>query len=108
MAPPFRQAEFDILYGEGISREGEIIELGVANNIIEKSGAWYSYGKDRIGQGKDNTRDYLKENPQIADEIEARIRAVLGINGGPAVVKKEKATLEVVESDTSKKKAVGQ
>ena len=109
VAPPFRQAEFDILYGEGISREGEIIELGVANNIIEKSGAWYSYGKDRIGQGKDNTRDYLKENPKIADEIEAKIRTVLGINGGPqVVVKKEKAPLEVVESDPAKKKAVGQ
>ena len=108
VAPPFRQAEFDILYGEGISREGEIIELGVANNIIEKSGAWYSYGKDRIGQGKDNTRDYLKENPKIADEIEAKIRTVLGINGGPQLVKKDKAPLEVVESDPAKKKAVGQ
>ena len=109
VAPPFRQAEFDILYGEGISREGEIIELGVANNIIEKSGAWYSYGKDRIGQGKDNTRDYLRENPHIADEIEVKIRTVLGINGGPqVVVKKEKAPLEVVESDPVKKKAVGQ
>ena len=108
VAPPFRQAEFDILYGEGISREGEIIELGVAHNIIEKSGAWYSYGKDRIGQGKDNTRDWLRENPKIADEIEAKIRAVLGINGGPQV-KKEKAALEVVESDpASRKKASGQ
>ncbi|MBX3650828.1 MAG: recombinase RecA [Burkholderiales bacterium] len=108
VAPPFRQAEFDILYGEGISREGEIIELGVAHNIIEKSGAWYSYGKDRIGQGKDNTRDWLRENPKIADEIEAKIRAVLGINGGPQV-KKEKAALEVVESDpAARKKAAGQ
>ncbi len=110
VAPPFRQAEFDILYGEGISREGEIIELGVTNNIIEKSGAWYSYGKDRIGQGKDNTREYLRENPKMADEIEAKIRAVLGINGGPVVKpeKGEKAVLEVVESDPAKKKAVGQ
>ena len=108
VAPPFRQAEFDILYGEGISREGEIIELGVAHNIIEKSGAWYSYGKDRIGQGKDNTRDWLRENPKIADEIEAKIRAVLGINGGPQV-KKDKAALEVVESDpAARKKAAGQ
>jgi recombination protein RecA len=108
VAPPFRQAEFDILYGEGISREGEIIELGVAHNIIEKSGAWYSYGKDRIGQGKDNTRDYLKENPKIADEIEAKIRAALGISGGPQV-KKDKAALEVVESDSAaRKKAAGQ
>ena len=111
VAPPFRQAEFDILYGEGISREGEIIELGVANNIIEKSGAWYSYGKDRIGQGKDNTREYLRENPKMADEIEVKIRAALGINGGPVAVKPEKgekAVLEVVESDPAKKKAVGQ
>jgi recombination protein RecA len=74
VAPPFRQAEFDILYGEGISREGEIIELGVLHKIIEKSGAWYSYGKDRIGQGKDNTREFLKDNPQVAQEIETKIR----------------------------------
>jgi recombination protein RecA len=85
VAPPFRQAEFDILYGEGISREGEIIEHGVLHNIVEKSGAWYTYGKDRIGQGKDNTRDYLKENPQMAREIEAKIRAVLGVGGGEPV-----------------------
>ena len=75
VAPPFRQAEFDILYGEGISREGEIIELGVLYKLIEKSGAWYSYGKDRIGQGKDNTRDFLKSHPEMAKEIEAKIRA---------------------------------
>ena len=79
VAPPFRQAEFDILYGEGISREGEIIELGVAHKFIEKSGAWYSYGKDRIGQGKDNTREYLREHPAMAAEIEAKIRAALGV-----------------------------
>jgi recombination protein RecA len=81
VAPPFRSADFDILYGEGISREGEVIELGVAHNIIEKSGAWYTYGKDRIGQGKDNTRDYLREHPEVAQEIEAKIRAVVGIAG---------------------------
>jgi recombination protein RecA len=75
VAPPFRQAEFDILYGEGISLEGELIELGVLYKMIEKSGAWYSYGKDRIGQGKDNTRDFLKEHPEIAKEIENKIRA---------------------------------
>ena len=76
VAPPFRQAEFDILYGEGISREGEIIDLGVAHGLINKSGAWYSYGSDRIGQGKDNTRAFLKENSAVATEIEAKIRAV--------------------------------
>jgi recombination protein RecA len=107
VAPPFRQAEFDILYGEGISREGEIIELGVIHNIIEKSGAWYSYGKDRIGQGKDNTREYLRENPAMADEIEARIRVAVGVNGGPvlAPVPAKKQTLEVVDADITKKKA---
>ncbi len=77
VAPPFRQAEFDILYGEGISREGEIIDLGVKEGIVEKSGAWYSYGKDRIGQGKDNVRQFLKEHPEMAAEIEAKIRARL-------------------------------
>jgi recombination protein RecA len=71
VAPPFRNAEFDILYGEGISREGEIIELGVLHRIIEKSGSWYTYGKDRIGQGKDNAREYLKEHPEVAQEIES-------------------------------------
>ncbi len=84
VAPPFRQAEFDILYGEGISREGEIIELGVLHKFIEKSGAWYSYGKDRIGQGKDNTREYLREHPAMAEEIEAKVRAELGVNSAGA------------------------
>jgi len=82
VAPPFRVADFDILYGEGISREGEIIELGVLHKIIDKSGAWYTYGKDRIGQGKDNTREYLREHADIADEIERKIRAAIGIGGG--------------------------
>ncbi len=74
LAPPFRQCEFDILYDQGISKEGELIDLGVANDVIEKSGAWYSYKKDRIGQGKDNARQFLKENSEIAVEIESRIR----------------------------------
>jgi recombination protein RecA len=77
VAPPFRQAEFEILYGEGTSREGELIELGVANNLVEKSGAWYSYNGERIGQGKDNTRQYLKEHPEIAAAIDAQLRAKL-------------------------------
>ncbi len=75
VAPPFKQAEFQILYGEGISREGEIIGLGVKHGFVEKSGAWYSYKGDRIGQGKDNVRKFLKENSEIAAEIESRIRA---------------------------------
>jgi recombination protein RecA len=77
MAPPFRQAEFQILYGEGISREGEIIDLGVKQGYVEKAGAWYSYNGERIGQGKENVREFLKQNPDIASEIEARIRADL-------------------------------
>lgn len=79
VAPPFRTVDFDILYGEGISREGEIIELGVANRLIDKSGAWYAYQGDKIGQGKDNTREYLKEHPALAEEIEAKIRAASGV-----------------------------
>jgi len=77
VAPPFRMAEFEILYGEGISREGEIIELGVDQGIIDKAGSWYSYGSDRIGQGKENVREYLKANPEVAKEIETQIRAKL-------------------------------
>ena len=84
VAPPFRNAEFDILYGQGISREGEIVELGTLHNIIDKTGAWYTYGKERIGQGKDNARDYLKENPKIAQEIEAKIRAAVKVAGADA------------------------
>ena len=80
VSPPFREALFDILYGEGISREGEIVELGVTHKIVDKSGAWYAYNGDKIGQGKDNAREYLKENPAIAQEIEAKIRAAVGVN----------------------------
>ena len=76
VAPPFRQAEFEIMYGEGISHTGEIIDFGVANDIVEKSGAWYSYKGQKIGQGKENVRTFLKENPAIADEIEAKIRSL--------------------------------
>ncbi|KJV31231.1 recombinase RecA [Aquitalea magnusonii] len=79
VSPPFRQADFDILYGEGISREGEIIELGVKHGFIEKSGAWYAYNGQKIGQGKDNTREWLKSNPAIAQEIEGKIREAVGI-----------------------------
>ncbi len=82
VAPPFRQAEFEILYGEGTSREGELIELGVAHNLVEKSGAWYSYNGDRIGQGKDNVRLYLKEHPEIAAAIDAQLRAKLLVKAG--------------------------
>ena len=81
VAPPFKKAEFEILYNEGISREGELIVLGVEHGLVKKAGAWYSYGDDRIGQGKDNVRNFLKENPQIAQEIEDRLRAKLDLTG---------------------------
>ncbi|MBE0612599.1 MAG: recombinase RecA [Burkholderiales bacterium] len=93
MAPPFREALFDILYGEGISREGEILELGVKHGIVEKSGAWYAYNKDKIGQGKDNAREYLREHPELAVEIEARVRELVGVNNPGA---KPAAALTVV------------
>jgi len=77
VSPPFKQAEFEILYGHGISRYGEIIDLGVQHNIVDKNGSWYSYGDDRIGQGKENVREFLKNNPEMAEEIEGKIRALL-------------------------------
>ncbi|MCB1866471.1 MAG: recombinase RecA [Chromatiales bacterium] len=83
MAPPFKQAEFEILYGEGISRLGEVIDLGVKQSIVDKAGAWYSYSGDRIGQGKENARQFLKDNPALAAEIEAKVRAnALPSSGG--------------------------
>ena len=81
VAPPFKKAEFDILYGEGISREGEILELGVQYNLVDKSGAWYAYNGEKIGQGKDNAREYLKQHPDAAKELELKIRAIVGVAG---------------------------
>ncbi len=83
VSPPFREAVFDILYGEGISREGEVIELGVNHKIVDKSGAWYAYKGDKIGQGKDNAREFLKSHPDIAREIEGRIREAVGVAALP-------------------------
>ncbi len=91
VAPPFREAEFEIMYGLGISREGEIIELGSAHNIIEKSGSWYSYKGERIGQGKENAREFLKTNPAIAKEIEEQVRAKLLPPKGPRAVSGDQA-----------------
>ncbi|KMW46547.1 recombinase RecA [Ralstonia insidiosa] len=94
VAPPFREAIFDILYGQGVSREGEIIDLGVEAKIVEKSGAWYSYGGERIGQGRDNCREYLRENPDLARDIENKVREALGVTPMGAVVA---AAVEVEE-----------
>jgi recombination protein RecA len=79
LAPPFRMVEFDIVYGEGISKTGELLDLGIKAGIVEKSGSWFSYGSQRVGQGRENAKAYLKENPQVADEIEARIRQNAGL-----------------------------
>ena len=85
MAPPFKQTEFEILYGEGISRLGEVIDLGVAQDLIKKSGAWYSYQGNKIGQGKENVRQYLKENTAVAEEVETELRRrLLPDTGGKA------------------------
>jgi len=90
VAPPFREARFDILYGEGISREGEVIDLGVEHKIVDKSGAWYAYNGEKIGQGRDNSRDYLKEHPDLASEIENKVRAAVGVTAiQPAVAAPE-------------------
>ncbi|RFA26381.1 recombinase RecA [Alkalilimnicola ehrlichii] len=89
MAPPFKQAEFEILYGEGISHEGELIDLGVKEGFVDKAGAWYSYNGDRIGQGKDNVRNFLKDNPQIAEQIERQLRERLLGKPAPDAEEKE-------------------
>jgi recombination protein RecA len=98
IAPPFKEAHFDILYGEGTSREGEIIDLGVDNKIVEKSGSWYSYGGERIGQGKDNARQFLKDRPALAREIENKVRAALGVRElGPVAAGEAPAAAAVGE-----------
>ena len=89
VSPPFKTAEFDILFGEGISREGEIIDMGVTAKVLDKSGAWYAYNGEKIGQGRDNAREFLRENPDLAREIENRVRESLGIAGRPAAAPAE-------------------
>jgi recombination protein RecA len=91
VAPPFKTAEFDIMFGEGISREGEIIDMGVTHRMLEKSGAWYAYNGEKIGQGRDNAREFLRENPELAREIENKIRAEIGITALPPAVDEEAA-----------------
>ena len=105
MAPPFKQAEFDILYGVGISREGSLIDFGVEHEIVRKSGAWYTYDGDQLGQGKENARRYLLENPTVAEEIEKKILAKLGIGAAPATV--EAAPVESIQQKIAQRKAAG-
>jgi recombination protein RecA len=89
VAPPFKTAEFDILFGEGISRHGEIIDMGVNANILDKSGAWYAYNGEKIGQGRDNAREFLRENPELSHEIENKVRLSLGIPLLPSLTEPE-------------------
>lgn len=99
VAPPFKEATFDILYGEGISREGEMLDMGADLNVIEKSGAWYSYEGERIGQGRDNAREYLKSHPDVASEIENKIRSLRGMRDKPtSLTPGEAAPVSVVKS----------
>jgi recombination protein RecA len=104
VAPPFKQAEFDIMYGDGISREGEVLEIGVNLGVLEKSGAWYIHNGDRLGQGKDNARDFLKENPQLAREIEAKIREKAGIAKAAPAAAAEPAEEKKVEHLATRKR----
>lgn len=92
VAPPFKVAEVDIMYGKGISREGEIVDLGAEYEVLQKSGAWYSYDGERIGQGRENIKTYLKENPEVRDEIDQKIRKAMGVGASleePSVQKEE-------------------
>jgi recombination protein RecA len=105
MAPPFKQAEFDIMYGEGISKEGNLIDLGVEHGFIQKSGAWYTYGEERLGQGREGAKQYIKDKPKLAREIESKIREKVGLKPpadlskqqSEAVEKKEKKSREEIE-----------
>ena len=105
VSPPFKQAEFDILYGEGISREGEVLEIGVNLGVLEKSGAWYVYNGDRLGQGKDNARDFLKENPALAREIEGKIREKAGVQKLAPAAPEEPAEDKKVERLPTRKRS---
>ena len=100
VAPPFRQAEFDVMYGEGISLEGEIIEQGVQLKLIEKAGAWYSYNGEKIGQGKDNVREYLKQNPDISKSLEDQIRANANLANSKMIVENQ-TDEDAVDEDAS-------
>jgi len=104
VAPPFREAEFDILYGEGISREGDLLDLGVTHNLVEKSGSWFSYHGERIGQGRDNARQFLREHPESAENLDAELRKGLALDNRPETARKAAAAAS--SGETPVKKAV--
>jgi recombination protein RecA len=100
MAPPFAKVEFDIMYGQGISREGDILDLGVKHDIVDKSGAWFSYNGERLGQGRDNSKNFLKENPEMMEEIRQKVCEAKGIDFGA-----NKKTAKAAEETEEKKEA---
>jgi recombination protein RecA len=108
MAPPFKQAEFDILYGVGISREGSLIDYGVEHEIVRKSGAWYTYDGDQLGQGKENARSFLVQNPDIADEIEQKILVKLGVGAAAKAAEAAASNVESLEDKLAARKASGE
>jgi recombination protein RecA len=102
VAPPFKMAEFDVVYGAGISREGLLIDLGVDARVVEKSGAWYSYGETRLGQGRENAKQFLKDNPDIAEEVESQLKVALGIGkatGDDGSIEEEPEVPAVAEAE---------
>jgi recombination protein RecA len=101
VAPPFKQIEFDIMYGEGVSKTGELIDLGVKAGIVEKSGSWFSFDSERIGQGRENAKQYLKEHPQVAEKIERAIRQNAGLIAGQILEGASEASSEGAEGDES-------
>ncbi|MBC5658993.1 recombinase RecA [Anaerosacchariphilus sp. NSJ-68] len=103
IAPPFKEAEFDIMFGEGISREGDILDLAANTGVVNKSGAWYAYNGDKIGQGRENAKQFLKQNPEICQEIEARVREGFGLDGAETAEEKTDAAGKKNESETAEK-----
>jgi len=99
VAPPFKQVEFDIMYGEGISKMGELLDIGVKAGVVEKSGAWYSYGDERIGQGRENAKQFLKDHTSIALEVEDKIRAAHGLDFDMSAVAKAETEAEQGDPD---------
>ena len=99
VAPPFKVAEVDIMYGQGISKEGELLDLGVANDVVDKSGAWYSYNGERMGQGKENVKNFLKENPEIRQDIDDKLREKLGIFDGDVKEEEEEAPSSLFDEE---------
>ena len=104
IAPPFKEAEFDIMFGEGISKVGDILDLAADNGIINKSGAWYAYDGNKIGQGRENAKQYLKDNPAICDEVEQKVRTHFNLEGALAETEKEEKTAAKKAADKAEKK----